>query len=619
MNLKTKFFTLMAVVFLAFTVAVWFYSQHLMSQINEMWGARLAEKQVLFDKQRTLQALMREISLSRQMAGEPALIEMALHEDEPTIKARGLEVLERYRPKFQGRSVFAAMVSTGHYYFSDAENKHGKPQPLLTLSPTHSDDHWFYKFVDSKLDYEININPGVLPGTTKVWINVAIRHNNEVVGLIGTGLDITEFIKESIAVEQPGISSVFIGSDLTIQLYPGSKLIDYRLADRPKVDALLTATDVEHLREVMLRLEKTPGQTATLWVTYEGKKHLLGVAYLPEISWFNLSFMDARTSTLLHDFNLAPILVMIFLMALSAMGWMLHRLVLEPVARLKTGMDKVAFGGLNERIAETGKDELSALANCFNEMTTMLSETTVSRDVLSAEVDERKRAEIELRQARKIAEQALAEKSRFMDMLTHELKTPISVVRMALGAMKVDGSLKCHAERALADMNDVVERCRQMDNLERQKLIPHAQRCRMDKILSELCSNSLEHDRLLITTEPLPELSTDPQLLRIILGNLIGNAIKYSPPESAINICAGPSQHSGKPGVRVTIQNQPGTAGVPDLDQVFNKYYRSPGACRQTGSGLGLYLVHSFTELLGGQVAYDVAQGKVRFTLWIPC
>jgi len=141
----------------------------------------------------------------------------------------------------------------------------------------------------------------------------------------------------------------------------------------------------------------------------------------------------------------------------------------------------------------------------------------------------------------------------------------------------------------------------------------------MDKLLSELRSDSLETDRLFITTEPLPELNTDPQLLRIILGNLIGNAIKYSPPESAIDICAEPSRHSGKPGVRVTVQNQPDTAGVPDPEQIFDKYYRSSGAHSKTGSGLGLYLVHSITELLGGQIGYDVVREKVRFTLWIPC
>jgi signal transduction histidine kinase len=235
------------------------------------------------------------------------------------------------------------------------------------------------------------------------------------------------------------------------------------------------------------------------------------------------------------------------------------------------------------------------------------------------------RHQIELRAERDKISATLFEQGRFMDMLTHELKTPISVVRMALDAMKVQGPLKGHIDRALEDMDDIVERCRQVDKLEQHKLIPYMQCCQMDEILVELRSGSWAPDRLFITpdplsvTPPLPELNTDPQLLRIILGNLISNAIKYSPPETLISIHAEPAPHLGKAGIRVSVQNQPGTAGVPDPEQVFDKYYRSSGAHSKTGSGLGLYLVRSITELLGGQIEYAVVQEKVRFTLWIPC
>lgn len=224
-----------------------------------------------------------------------------------------------------------------------------------------------------------------------------------------------------------------------------------------------------------------------------------------------------------------------------------------------------------------------------------------------------------LRQSNEAVERALAEQHRFMDMLTHELKTPISVVRMALGVMKAEGPFKRHADQALEDMSDIVERCRQLDQLEQRKLTPYAQPCRIEQILSELRSGSCEPARVFITAVLLPELNSDVQLLRIILGNLIGNAVKYSLPESIIEIQVEPAEYGGKPGVRVAVQNLPGAAGLPDPGKVFDKYYRSPGAHKQTGSGLGLYLVHSFTELLGGRVAYDVVQEQARFTLWIPC
>lgn len=211
------------------------------------------------------------------------------------------------------------------------------------------------------------------------------------------------------------------------------------------------------------------------------------------------------------------------------------------------------------------------------------------------------------------------EQGRFMAMLTHELKTPLSVVRLSLDAMKVSGPLKNHADHALEDMNDIVERCQQVDRVEQHQLVIRPQPCRMDEILSDLKQNSWAPDRLLVTTGPLPDINTDPQLLRIVLGNLINNAIKYAALDTDIAVTALPEQWQARPGVLITIQNQPGTAGLPDPAQVFQKYYRSPGAHGKTGSGLGLYLVHSLTALLGGVIAYAAPQENVRFSLWLPC
>lgn len=219
-----------------------------------------------------------------------------------------------------------------------------------------------------------------------------------------------------------------------------------------------------------------------------------------------------------------------------------------------------------------------------------------------------------------IAEQrrVLLEQRQFIGMLTHELKTPISVLRMALSAMNVESKSMHHAETAIHDMNDLIERFQQVDQIENEKIKILMQICRMDEILAELTDNQASK-RFSIKAEALSELITDLQLLRIILGNLINNAIKYSPPGTVIDICAEARQHENQKGIQVTIQNFPGVAGLPDPTQIFTKYYRSPGAYGKTGSGLGMYLARSIAEMLGGNIVYDANQGKARFTLWMPC
>lgn len=211
------------------------------------------------------------------------------------------------------------------------------------------------------------------------------------------------------------------------------------------------------------------------------------------------------------------------------------------------------------------------------------------------------------------------QQERFVAMLTHELKTPISVIRLALGKLSLADQAQRHASLALADMTGIVEHCQQADQLEQQQLAALSISCNLADMLQELQDSSAAPQRLHIEAPALPAITTDPQLLRIVLGNVIDNALKYAEPDSTVHLKAQASAVGGKPGVQVTARNQVGSAGLPDADKVFEKYYRSPGAQRKTGSGLGLYLVKSYMQLLGGEVRYAAVDGQVEFALWIPC
>lgn len=211
------------------------------------------------------------------------------------------------------------------------------------------------------------------------------------------------------------------------------------------------------------------------------------------------------------------------------------------------------------------------------------------------------------------------QQERFVAMLTHELKTPIAVIRMALGKLQLTDQAQVRTRRALADMTAIVEHCQQVDQLEQQQLVALSVPCNMANVIDELKTGSGAPKRLQVEATALPAITTDPQLLRIVLGNVIDNALKYAAPDSPIRIQAQAYEQSGKPGVRVAVCNEVGPAGLPDADKVFEKYYRSPGAHRKTGSGLGLYLVKSYMQLLGGDVTYAVVGDDVEFALWMPC
>jgi signal transduction histidine kinase len=208
--------------------------------------------------------------------------------------------------------------------------------------------------------------------------------------------------------------------------------------------------------------------------------------------------------------------------------------------------------------------------------------------------------------------------SQFISMLTHELKTPISVAKLSLDAMKTGGIEHDRIERALQNMNDVVERCRISDALEGRRF----QILRESFDLRELVFERLD---LLPTPERVKVfegnnvfIDSDSQLISIIIANLLDNALKYSPDKSEVTVGVFEKERDEVSGASVLVTNLIGSSGEPDADRVFQKYYRAKKAEGKSGSGLGLYLTAGIADLLGGVVSFRSVDSRIEFELWVP-
>lgn len=209
----------------------------------------------------------------------------------------------------------------------------------------------------------------------------------------------------------------------------------------------------------------------------------------------------------------------------------------------------------------------------------------------------------------------------FLSMLTHELKTPLSVIRMRLGAMKPTLRMQAHATQAVQDIDAIVERCAMVSQIDEKAEKLQLAPCRIDDLLSEIRSQQPAAHRVtlqLAENALAVSVHSDPVLLRTVLSNLIDNAIKYSPQNGAVQIKLALENPGARNGVHIQIENSIGSAGTPDPARIFEKYYRAPGAHQQSGSGLGLYIVKALTEQLGGTIHCRPQAGCIIFVLWLP-
>lgn len=244
---------------------------------------------------------------------------------------------------------------------------------------------------------------------------------------------------------------------------------------------------------------------------------------------------------------------------------------------------------------------------------------------------DREMQELQFLRARNLVEtEQIKERSMLIDMLTHELKNPLATMRMAAGSLRRSlGKITSEqsadsADRidsmvqAINNMNTVIERCVQVDQLDQKGFYPKFEDFDVKETVELIIMSQPEKQRIECRAPFSPLVfRTDPNLFAIVLTNLLDNATKYSEPDSRIlvELSFYESTH-GKPSrLIVRVSNMVEERVAPDPDSVFNRYYRGPYAHEKSGTGLGLYLVKSLCKILGGSIRFDYQDGQVHFTV----
>ena len=211
------------------------------------------------------------------------------------------------------------------------------------------------------------------------------------------------------------------------------------------------------------------------------------------------------------------------------------------------------------------------------------------------------------------------EQSHFLHMLMHELKTPLSVVSLALGARRDREAKLGDAAQAVRDMKAILERCLQTDRLDATALQLQRQDVDMRALLGEL-AGAIEGlaGRMQLGCSVPAVVHTDRQLLVIVLTNLLHNAAAYSPAQTPVAVQMQSVPQAGAEGLRLTVSNLPGTSGWPDPQRLFDRYWRAPGATPFPGTGLGLHLAQKLAQSLGGELRYLPSPTHICLELWIP-
>ncbi|MGH7459807.1 MAG: sensor histidine kinase [Longimicrobiales bacterium] len=276
----------------------------------------------------------------------------------------------------------------------------------------------------------------------------------------------------------------------------------------------------------------------------------------------------------------------------AILGYWATRVITTPVRRLRHSMARVAAGNyvVPENLPYQRRDEIGDLARSFSWMTQHLAKL----DKMKAE---------------------------FISIATHELKTPINVITgyTELVDEGLYGELTPDQKQALHAIRDQAHGLTRLVNqlLDVSRLEAGGLQLAMNEVVVEDLIESLERTFSVLANKKhiiltfsmghnVPRsIEADPDRLRDqVLGNLLSNALKFTPERGHIGVRVwgdGPILHLDVSDTGVGIASD-------QLPYVFDKYYQIGQQARSKGAGLGLAIAREIVEAHGGHIAVESAE-----------
>ena len=401
-------------------------------------------------------------------------------------------------------------------------------------------------------------------------------------------------------------------------IYGGGDAVTSIVEDDAVIDVVEEATAENYLSAGSVGvMEDVASGTAYMQVTVTDDKLLAAEAR------YELQFQDGQRAELIISGGLRAVnrateamrrvlpYLALALLAFSLAGSFFYaRFITRPIVDMSDIAARIANLDFRARWTRRRRDEIGALGESLNRLSDnlscALSDLQTANDALRLDIE----------RERELERQRLA----FFSASSHELKTPVTILKGQLSGMLAQVGAYRDREKYLARSLEVVGR---MEGLIRQILmISRVESGQMgigaEQVnLSTLLSRQLEQDaelfarrELHIIREIAPNVTVrgSESLLASALDNVLMNAILYSPPGARVRVALDERQ------LRVT--NGGASIDEADLPHLFEPFYRvEQSRSRQSGgSGLGLHLVKSILRLHGMECAIENTPEGVRFT-----
>jgi signal transduction histidine kinase len=359
---------------------------------------------------------------------------------------------------------------------------------------------------------------------------------------------------------------------------PPNARLPFALADERGVVIVTT------LPEFMLGAKLPPGQlNVGASLTANGK--IIGTLFTPPASFT----LTPQEQAYLDRTNQALWLAALGAVAAALVtGVLLARSFARPVRALTSAARRMAKGELEQEVPVASQDEIGELTQAFNSMSRAVSQANQLRKQMTADI-------------------------------AHDLRTPLTVIAGYVESMQ-EGVLEPNPERLeiihseIERLQRMVEDLRTLSRADAGELAlvrqPIAPRSLLERIAAVYGHAAGQKQVTLVVNaaEGLPEVNVDEARMMQVLGNLLDNALRYTPEGGTITLSAAREEKD----VALAVQDTGPGIAPEDLPRVFERFYRADKSRAEAegASGLGLAIARVLVVAHGGEIRAESAPGE---------
>lgn len=369
-----------------------------------------------------------------------------------------------------------------------------------------------------------------------------------------------------------------------------------------------------------------PSASVVAIVRSEPLAHALMTERLPaELEREGREVHEASTAFVQTDETTSRAVWLLFLISVIVGGGtavVAGRDIIQGIAVLRDGVERIGAGNLDHRIVAPHRDELGEVAARINDMAGRLRERTE-----------------ELEEARVAAEAASRTKSQFLANMSHELRTPLNAIigysEMLMEELdEVEGledesfnsdleKIRASGKHLLGLINEILD----LSKIESGRMELHLETFTLETLLNEVVATvrpMVTRNENALEVEIHPELGavhSDQVKLRQILYNLLSNAGKFT--EGGRITLSARRLHtaSGRDWIMLTVSDTGVGMSAEQLARLFQPFTQADLSTtkRFGGTGLGLTITKRFVEMMGGKVVVESREGEgTAFIVQLP-